>query len=572
LSCLPVAQPVSKGAEIVRSNGAKPVLGRLLYGLLTRKGVALSSIDRQAKILCGEKYCMSKYAFWIVSLLAFISSAFAGVTVTSPANGAALQGPVPYVASANSSCSKGVGSMGIYTANGVLAYVVGGANLNTNLNLNPGTYNTVVEEWDNCGGAATAAVTITVSSQSGVSVASPGNGGTVNSPVNYVASATTSCSKGVGAMGIYTSQGALAYVANGASLNTNLNLNPGTYNTVVEEWDNCGGAATTPVTITVSSQSGVHVTSPANNGVSSSPVNFIASATTSCSKGVGSMGVYTSQGALAYAVNGASLNANINLNPGTYNAVVEEWDNCGGASTSPVTITVGNAFSNLQKSGGWAAAGQGPPKFVDCNPCGSQITWYMNQGIKSPSLSGSSAQFGIGGTGPYWDVLFNNHLIGDYSSQGMPDPNHTLVPSLYNFTYDVYFYGTNLGASQALEFDLNQFFDGMGFIWGHECRIAGGNEWDVWDDTSNQWIPTGIGCYPANNAWNHLTIQVQRTSGNQLLYESITLNGVTNPVNRYYNPGSAPGWYGVTVNYQMDGNYEQSPYSVYLDELTFGYQ
>jgi hypothetical protein len=25
-----------------------------------------------------------------------------------------------------------------------------------------------------------------------------------------------------------------------------------------------------------------------------------------------------------------------------------------------------------------------------------------------------------------------------------------------------------LGAWQALEFDLNQFLDGMGFIWGHQ--------------------------------------------------------------------------------------------------------
>jgi hypothetical protein len=123
-----------------------------------------------------------------------------------------------------------------------------------------------------------------------------------------------------------------------------------------------------------------------------------------------------------------------------------------------------------------------------------------------------------------------------------------------------------------LEFDLNQFFNNMGFIWGHECRIAGGNEWDIWDNVNQHWVATGVPCYPNNNAWNHLTIQVQRTSNNQLLYQSITLNGVTNTLNAYYNPGSAPGWYGVTVNYQMDGNDVQSPYSIYLDQLTYSYQ
>ena len=91
----------------------------------------------------------------------------------------------------------------------------------------------------------------------------------------------------------------------------------------------------------------------------------------------------------------------------------------------------------------------------------------MTQGIQSPSLSGSAAQFSLGGTVEYMDALFNNHLIGDFSSQGLPDSNHTLVPTYHDFTYDVYFYGTNLNLSQALEFDLNQFFDNTGYIWGH---------------------------------------------------------------------------------------------------------
>jgi hypothetical protein len=521
---------------------------------------------------------MSKYVSVVLGLLAACAcSAFAGVTVTNPTNGASLQGPVPYAASATTnSCSKGVGSMGIYTAPGQLAYVSNGASLNTTLNLNPGTYNTVVEEWDNCGGAATTPITITVTAnaQSGVNVTAPANNSTVNSPVNFAATATSSCSKGIGSMGIYTAPGQLAYVSNGANLNTNLSLNPGTYNTVLQAWDNCGGATTTPVKITVSSQSGVHVTAPANNATVSSPVSFTATATTSCSKGVGSMGIYTAPGQLAYVSNGASMNTNLPLNSGKYNVVVQEWDKCGGASTTPVTITVGggNSFSHLQQDSGWAQAGQGPPDFIDCNPCGPQITFSMAQGIKSPSLSGSAAQFNIGGTGPYWDVLFNNHLIGDQSSQGLPDLNHTLVPSYHNFTYDVYFYGTNLGLAEALEFDLNQFFNGMGFIWGHECRVAGGNEWDIWDNINQHWVATGIPCHPVNNSWNHLTIQVQRTSDNQLLYQTITLNGVTNTVNKYYSPGAAPGWYGITVNYQMDGNNQQSPYTVFLDNLTFSYQ
>jgi hypothetical protein len=239
---------------------------------------------------------------------------------------------------------------------------------------------------------------------------------------------------------------------------------------------------------------------------------------------------------------------------------------------APVT-TKGNSFPNLQSSVGWAGYGQGPPDFVDCSPSPCDgISYSMAPGIKSPSMSGAATQYSLGGSAVYSDALFNNHLIGAFSSQGLPDNNQTLVATYHNFTYDVYFYGTNLELSQAVEFDINQFFDNLGFIWGHECRIAGGNEWDIWDNLSQHWVPTGIACHPNSNAWNHVTIQVQRTSSNELLYQSITLNGVTSAVNQYYHPGPAVNWYGITINYQMDGNYQQAPYTIYLDDLTFTYE
>jgi hypothetical protein len=323
---------------------------------------------------------------------------------------------------------------------------------------------------------------------------------------------------------------------------------------------------------------GVNINSPANNSTVNGAVNFSASANSSCSQGVGSMGIYPAPNQLAYVGGGSNLSHSLALNSGKYNVVVVAWDRCGGASTAAVTISVtnngggnGKSFSNLQRSGGWAGAGQGPPNFVDCSPC-SKVAWSSQQGINSPSLSGTASQYNIWGSGPYWDVLFNNHLIGDGTSQGMLDSNHSIVPTLHDFTYDVYFFGTQLSRAQALEFDMNQFFNGMGFIWGHECKIAGGNEWDIWDNINQHWVPTGIPCHPNNNAWNHVTIHGQRTSDNKLLYQTITLNGVTSNVNRYYSPGPAPGWYGVTVNYQMDGNNTQAPYTIFLDQMTFSYQ
>jgi len=227
----------------------------------------------------------------------------------------------------------------------------------------------------------------------------------------------------------------------------------------------------------------------------------------------------------------------------------------------------------LQRAGGWGQFGQGPPNFIDCSPSPCDgIAFSMRQGVGSPSMSGQAAEFNVGGSASYSDALFNNHLIGPSSSQGAPDDGHTQVPSLYNFTYDAYFYGDNLNLSEALEFDINQFFGGMGFIFGHECRIAAGNEWDVWDNANAKWVHTGVPCYPNSNQWNHVILKVQRTSDNHLVYQSITLNGQTTTLNWTFDHGSSPNWYGLTVNFQMDGDSKQDSYNIYLDNLNLSYQ
>jgi hypothetical protein len=107
-------------------------------------------------------------------------------------------------------------------------------------------------------------LTLSLSAFAGVSVSSPTTGSTDSSPVHFVASATTTCSGGVASMGIYTAPSVLAYTVAGASLNTSLTLGAGTYNTVVQEWDKCGGASKTPITITVS---GGTTTVPASSHV-----------------------------------------------------------------------------------------------------------------------------------------------------------------------------------------------------------------------------------------------------------------------------------------------------------------
>jgi phospholipase C len=85
----------------------------------------------------------------------------------------------------------------------------------------------------------------------------------------------------------------------------------------------------------------VTVTSPTPGTLVPSPVHYVASATaTTCAKGVATMGIYVNNVRI-YVVKGAVLNTYITMNNGPEHTVVEEWDYCGGATTSTVNITVG---------------------------------------------------------------------------------------------------------------------------------------------------------------------------------------------------------------------------------------
>jgi len=396
----------------------------------------------------------------------------------------------------------------------------------------------------------------------------------VGTAVNYDASASTgTCSKGVAAMGVYVDD-VLIYTVPGNSLKTTLAVSQGSHNTVVEEWDYCGGATFVSRAITSTAEGGVHVTSPADNSTVSSPASFVATGTTSCAKGVASIGVYVND-QLVYVQQGSTLNTQLSLASGTQKTVVEEWDNCGNASFVPLSVTVqGNEhlLANLQASGGWNGWGELAPVYNICNaPCPG-VTWSMAKHVSSPSLSGNATALTLGGSTPYSDVLWSIPLLGQNTTQGIPDSAHTLLPALHNFTYDAYFYGSNLEATQVLEFDISMYMKGLGFLWGTQCRIAGGHEWDTWNDATAHWVPTGIACDPVNNGWNHVTVQVQREADNTLLYQSISLNGVTANLDKTTPPFSVPGgWWGVTANYQMDGNYKQSSNTTYLDNFSLSY-
>jgi phospholipase C len=93
-------------------------------------------------------------------------------------------------------------------------------------------------------------------------------------------------------------------------------------------------ALTTPAFATVT------VSSPVTGSTLTSPVHYVASATTTtCATGVASMGIYVDN-VKTYVVNATTVNTEISMSVGSHNTTVEEWDKCGGATVAHINLTI----------------------------------------------------------------------------------------------------------------------------------------------------------------------------------------------------------------------------------------
>jgi hypothetical protein len=324
------------------------------------------------------------------------------------------------------------------------------------------------------------------------------------------------------------------------------------------------------LTLATASFAGVTVSSPAAGSTAGSPVHFVASATSA--NPITAMRIYVDNISV-YLISASKLDTYVTIAAGGHSVVVQAWDSTGAVFKTPLSLTVSGttptptptptptAFpappstavvkSNIDQMTGWASC----TVCAGANAAGPVATYSMVENQASPSLDGASAKFSISGTTPYSDALWWKQL-------GAAD-------SATHLKYDVAFYITNPGVSQALEFDNNQSNAVHKFIYGTQCNIKG-NHWDVWGNAAGNWISTGIACSaPTAFVWHHLTWEFQRTSTN-VIFVGFTYDGVTHYVNRSY-PARSSSVHEMNVAFQMDGDFAMHAYSTWLDKVTLTY-
>jgi Chitobiase/beta-hexosaminidase C-terminal domain len=398
-----------------------------------------------------------------------------------------------------------------------------------------------------------------------VSVSNPANDSTVTSPVKYSATATTTtCSKGVGSMGVYVDK-KLIYVADGVKLSASLPLTAGKHVTVVEEWDRCGGAAFTSMTVTVVAST--------SSTTAATPKFSLAAGTYTMAQSV-TLSDATAGANIYYTTDGSGPTTSSTPYSGAISvdateviqaiAVASGYENSGlaradyvikQASSGPTVPANAISATGLQAHSNW--------KFNHDPGTTGSSSGEMSM-VTDPSLSGEAAKF---------DTRFSDwggeiyHL--SFGTDSAPQ----------NFVYDAEVWieeGSQIG---NLEMDMNQVIpDGNTVIYGFQCDGDHGT-WDYSANTGSlagskvSWRHSAAACDPrkwSTDTWHHVQISYSRDTVGHVTYNAVWLDGVEADINATVPSASDAGWAkgDLLTNFQIDGIGSSGSSVVYLDNLT----
>src|SRR5579872_3591556 len=234
----------------------------------------------------------------------------------------------------------------------------------------------------------------------------------------------------------------------------------------------------------------VCVSMPSDGATVTSPVHVYAQA--SLVNPIDHMRVYVDNSAEFFTFYN-TVDAQMWLANGTHTLEVLATDKSGNDVSSMYQVNVvppqAMGINSIQNKPNWepcsALYPPGHPRAGQICAAGmGNAVSTMTEDQATPSLSGSSAKFTMGGP-----TAYSNELYTKYFSGGT---------NVSHFVYDLYFMIDNPSAAQALEFDVNQTFGNNRWVFGTECnfngnKVNGMGEWDVWDGVKG-WQPTTVPC------------------------------------------------------------------------------
>jgi len=211
----------------------------------------------------------------------------------------------------------------------------------------------------------------------------------------------------------------------------------------------------------------------------------------------------------------------------------------------PSTATVFDAIQNTTNA--WS----------DCSDCaGGTVTsaYSTTPFLATPSLSGSSRQFFVGG--PAWASALWIHKVGAQNQA-----------SHFLWDFYVYFDAASASGVWSAEYDFWQSIGGQKLMMGTQC-VFGTDEWDVWDSRNNRWVNTSIACprFTAG-AWHHLELYAERISPTQYRFNTLFVDAQPFTINRVFDTEPTDWSDDMGVQWQLDQNGNGTALSEWVDKV-----
>jgi hypothetical protein len=190
---------------------------------------------------------------------------------------------------------------------------------------------------------------------------------------------------------------------------------------------------------------------------------------------------------------------------------------------------------------------------------------WRKQNAATPSLDGTALECSITGGAPYSNV----HCYRNLRSE----------PASAVFTLNLAFWFSPTAACpgdscpvQALEFTMNKWYQQTRWEFALQWQNVGPGapQWRYWDPRQ-QWVAFSppIIPNPAAGQWHTFRLDGEILDG-QAHYTRFALDQETYPLDLTVPPAAAPGEADrLAAAVQLDGNYAATPYSLYIDRVSF---
>ena len=197
------------------------------------------------------------------------------------------------------------------------------------------------------------------------------------------------------------------------------------------------------------------------------------------------------------------------------------------------------------------------PGWQSCDTCsgGGKVSYSMTQGLDFPERL--TTRFFIGHGSPWSHALWWRRLGNN--------------PNISHFVIRLDQYIEDPASSWGIEYNVNQLLNNQWFKFSTQCSFGDG-VWQVWDSAHKRWTRTNVPCLrPAPSTHTLLRMDYERING-RAHFLAITIGNQVYRVDRSFDPQPIDGRNGdFGVHFQLNGNKQSAPYSVWIHDFQLTY-